>query len=91
MMKGSREAVRAVFAENRGADLRPRYAQLRCPALMVRAAHDLGGIVSEASLQAIRRHAPSLKVVTVPGADHNVHRTRPDDFMAAVEPFLAAV
>ncbi|CAA9298262.1 MAG: hypothetical protein AVDCRST_MAG77-5379 [uncultured Chloroflexi bacterium] len=88
MVKGSRAAVEAVFAENGGSDLRPRYAHLRCPALMVRAAPDLGGIVSDAALADIRRFAPALRVTAVSGADHNIHRTRFDDFMATVEPFL---
>jgi pimeloyl-ACP methyl ester carboxylesterase len=89
MVKGSPDAVRAVFAENTGSDLVPRYADLRCPTLLVLAAPDVGGIVAEATLVEIRRGAPAVQVATVAGADHNVHRTRFDEFMAVVEPFLA--
>ena len=89
MQKGHQHAVQAVFTENSGTDLVPRYAQLRCPILMVLAPADLGGIVPAARLAEIRRTAPNVRIVTVAGADHNVHRTRFDQFMDTIEPFLA--
>ena len=89
MTKGHAHAVRAVFTENSGSDLRSSYGELRCPTLMVLASPAAGGIVPEATLVDIRALGRDLRVTTVPGADHNVHRTRFEAFMAANEPFLA--
>ena len=89
MVRGHKHAVRAVFDENGGSDLRPRYAELRCPTLMVLAAPALGGIVPDATLAEIKRLNPSLRVTVVDGADHNVHRTKFDQFVTTLEPFLA--
>ena len=89
MVKGHPHAVRAVFTENSGSDLRSCYAELRCPTLMVLAAPAMGGIVPASTLDHIRRLDTNLRITTVAGADHNVHRTRFDEFMAVVEPFLA--
>ena len=66
----------------------PRYAQLQAPTLMVLAAPKNGGIVPAATLTEIQATNPCLQVTTITGADHNVHRTRFAEFIAAVEPFL---
>jgi pimeloyl-ACP methyl ester carboxylesterase len=86
-MKGSKEAVRAVFTDNRPWDLRDRFADLRCPTLLLRAETARGGIVDEQAV-ALARANPVITVLTIADADHNIHRGRFDAFMAAVEPFL---
>jgi pimeloyl-ACP methyl ester carboxylesterase len=83
---GSPDAVRAIFSENTAWDLRPAFASLEVPALLVRAETDLGGIVNAETVTTAE--AAGVKVVTVPGADHSIHRSRFDEFMALAEKFL---
>jgi pimeloyl-ACP methyl ester carboxylesterase len=88
-VKGSRASVRAVFDENGTWDLSDRLPRLRIPTLLVRAEVANGGIVGE-EVVSMAQANPMIQVVTVPGADHNIHRGQFDAFMAHVEPFLAA-
>jgi pimeloyl-ACP methyl ester carboxylesterase len=87
-VKGSRASVRAVFDENGQWDLSDRLTRLRVPTLIVRAEVANGGIVGE-QVVSIARTNPLVQVVTVPQADHNIHRGQFDAFMAQVEPFLS--
>ncbi len=87
-VKGSRSSVEAVFNENGRWDLLDLFAELRCATLLVRAEVTRGGIVSEEAV-ALAKTNPLVRVVTIPEADHNIHRGRFDAFMAEVEPFLA--
>ena len=86
-MKGSRAAVERVFGDNAGRDQVPQLAQLRCPTLLLRAEVARGGIVGEDAV-AVASTNPHITVVTVPDADHNIHRGRFEPFMAEVEAFL---
>ena len=88
-VKASRAAVQAVFDENAGQtpDLQQLVSQVNCPALMLRALPDNGGVVSAEAL-AIVQASPRFRVVTLEDADHNIHRGRFEAFMATVEPFL---
>jgi hypothetical protein len=47
----------------------------------------LGGIVGDEAL-AVARSNPRITLLTVPEADHNIHRGRFEPFMAQVEAFL---
>jgi pimeloyl-ACP methyl ester carboxylesterase len=87
VMKASPDSVRAVFEENSGWDETDRLAELRVPTLLVRAEVSQGGIVGETVVAAAERN-PLVTVVTVPGADHNVHRGQYERFMRAVRQFL---
>lgn len=89
-VKGSPTSVRAVFEANGAWDVSAQLAGLTVPTLMVRAEVANGGIVPEPVLEAIRGNK-QIEVVTVPGADHNIHRGCFDAFMAAAEPFLSRV
>jgi len=85
-VKGSPESVRAVFSENGGWDETSRLAELQVPTLLIRAEVSNGGIVNEATVAAAERN-PQVKVVTVPGADHNIHRGQYDAFMRSLRDF----
>jgi pimeloyl-ACP methyl ester carboxylesterase len=89
MIKGSADAVRAVFAGG-GWDVRPLYRRIACPTLLLLAEPALGSIVPPDVLAEVRAAQPSMQVTTIPQADHNVHRTQFEAFLAAVELFLAA-
>jgi pimeloyl-ACP methyl ester carboxylesterase len=87
-MKGSRTSVEAVFDENGPWNLVDKFNELRCPTFMVRADVAKGGIVGAEAVAAAQAN-PLVRVVTIPDADHNIHRGRFEAFMAEVEPFLA--
>jgi pimeloyl-ACP methyl ester carboxylesterase len=88
MMKGSPAAVRAVFVENDPWDLHYMIQRLRCPTLLLRAPVEHGGIVDHEAV-ALAEANPQVRVVTIARADHDMHRTAYDAFMAEVQAFLA--
>ena len=91
-VKASPTAVQAVFDENsgHGLDLAKLVAKVTCPALMVRALPENGGVVSPEALEIVQTN-PNFRVVTLEDADHNIHRGRFEPFMSAVVPFLNEV
>lgn len=86
-VKASPDAVRAVFEEKDDWELSEQLLSLRMPTLLLRAEVALGGIVGEALVGLAQRN-PRIEVVTVPAADHNIHRGQFEAFMAQVVPFL---
>jgi N-formylmaleamate deformylase len=89
-VKTSPASVQAVFDENGGWDVTSDLERVSVPTLLLRAEVERGGIVGESVLEAIRANR-QLQTVTIPGADHNIHRGEFDAFMAAAEPFLAGL
>lgn len=66
-------------------------AKITCPILLVTADPDKGSIVTpEAAAEAVRI-LPSLKVVRLSGAGHNIRREQFEGFVQAVRAFLASV
>jgi pimeloyl-ACP methyl ester carboxylesterase len=88
-VKGSPASVRAVFEENGPWNTLDRLPELRVPTLLVRAEVANGGIVPEHAV-AVARSNPVIQVVTLPQADHNVHRGQFEAFMRLIEPFLTS-
>lgn len=88
-VKTSPGSVQAVFNENGAWDLTDRLVQARVPILLIRAEIERGGIVTESVLQAVRTN-PLIQVVTIPNADHNIHRGEFDAFLASAAPFIGA-
>jgi pimeloyl-ACP methyl ester carboxylesterase len=88
LLKANPAAVRAVFIENDPWDLHPLLSQLTCrtPAA-VRAAPARRH--RRPSGQRSAQANPHWRVVTIAGADHDIHRTRFEAFMAELEAFLA--
>jgi pimeloyl-ACP methyl ester carboxylesterase len=68
-------------------ELLPR---VRCPVLLVTSDPELGGIVTPEAAQEARRLLPSLDVVRLSGAGHNIRREQFEAFVSAVREFLAA-
>ena len=61
---------------------------VQCPTLVIRA----GGeppLVSEETAARLSRENPRIEVVTVPGANHNIHFAHFDAFMPLLRQFLA--
>jgi len=86
-VKGSPDAVRAVFRENAPWDLREQVTKIACPTLMLNAAREVGGLVHP-EVEALARQNANVRIVTVPDADHNVHRTAFEAFMREVRGFV---
>ena len=64
-------------------------ARVTCPALLITADPERGAIVTAEQSAEAARIAPSLGVVHLPGAGHNIRRERFDGYVAAVRAFLA--
>jgi pimeloyl-ACP methyl ester carboxylesterase len=89
VMKGDPAAIRAVFAENNPWDQRELIDRVTCPTLLVCAELENGGAVLPPAMAAFRAN-PNVRLLTIPDADHDIHRTAFDPCMAAVKAFLTA-
>ena len=69
-------------------DWRERLGGVRCPALLLTGDPLLGGIVSPETASEAVQLLPSLQVVHLQGAGHNIRRERFDGFLSAVAEFL---
>jgi pimeloyl-ACP methyl ester carboxylesterase len=65
-------------------------ARVRCPVLLVTSDPERGAIVTPEAAQEAKRILPSLEVVRLSGAGHNIRREQFEAFMAAVSGFLAS-
>ena len=66
-------------------------AQIRCPALLITADTDRGGLVSAAEAESLQQLIPQLQVAHVPEAGHNIRREQFARYMQAVRTFLHQV
>jgi pimeloyl-ACP methyl ester carboxylesterase len=66
-------------------DLLPR---ITCPALLITADLDRGGIVRPEMATAMQQHMPQLQIAHIPGAGHNIRREQFDRFITVVRSFL---
>jgi pimeloyl-ACP methyl ester carboxylesterase len=73
-----------------GQDWRDLLARVRCPVLLVTADPERGAIVAPEAAQEAKQILPSLEVVRLSGAGHNIRREQFDSFVAGVRGFLAA-
>ena len=80
--------MREVFLANRPWDVRPALGRLACPTLLLRADPARGGMIADADLAAVRRHAPHTRIRDLAGTDHDAHRSRFAAFMAEVGTYL---
>lgn len=65
------------------------FERITCPTLLITADPAKGGIITPAVEQEAMRRLPSLTVVNLPGAGHNIRREEFGGFMGAVRAFLA--
>lgn len=89
--KVTREAVMSVFSEaGEEGDLLPLLAHIAAPTLLIRADASLGTTLDEAAWEQAKRYLPTnSRAVQINGATHNVHRSKFDEFMQAVNSFLS--
>jgi pimeloyl-ACP methyl ester carboxylesterase len=69
-------------------DWRELLPRVQCPMLLVTSDPELGAIVTPEAATEAQRLLPSLRVVRLPGAGHNVRREQFDGFVDAVRQFL---
>lgn len=91
MQQVSREAVISVFNEaGQAGDILPLLSQIATPTLLVRADANLGTTLDAAAWERAQHLlSASSRAVEIPGATHNIHRGKFDEFMQAVNSFLA--
>ncbi len=89
--KVTREAVISVYSEaGEEGDLLPLLADIAAPTLLIRADASLGTTLDEAAWEQAKRYLPTnSRAVQINGASHNVHRSKFDEFMQAVNSFLS--
>ena len=89
--KVTREAVISVFSEaGKEGDLLPLLAHIPAPTLLMRADTSLGTTLDEAAWEQAKRYLPAnSRAVQINRAFHNIHRSKFDDFMQAVNNFLS--
>ncbi len=90
--KVTREAVVSVFNEaSQSGELLPVLAKTPTPTLLIRADANLGTTIDAADWEQAKRSLPTFsRAVEISGATHNVHRSRFEDFMQAVNDFLGS-
>lgn len=64
-------------------------SKITCPVLLITADPDKGAIITPEISQKAARMLPSLTVVKIPGAGHNIRREAFGPYMVAVKQFLA--
>jgi pimeloyl-ACP methyl ester carboxylesterase len=86
----SREAVASVIDEaGSSGNLLPLLAKITAPTLLLRADGGLDTTMNEAAWEQARRYLPAhSRAVEIKGATHNIHRSRFEAFMQAVNDFL---
>jgi pimeloyl-ACP methyl ester carboxylesterase len=89
--KVTREAVISVFSEaGEEGDLLPQLAHIAAPTLLMRADTSLGTTMDEAAWERAKRYLPTnSRAVQINGASHNIHRSKFDDFVQALNNFLS--
>jgi pimeloyl-ACP methyl ester carboxylesterase len=92
LQKVTHEAIVSIFAEaGQTGELLPALAKMTMPTLVIRADAALGTVLDEKDWEQTKHYLPAFsRAVEIPGATHNVHRSRFADFMHVVNEFLSA-
>jgi pimeloyl-ACP methyl ester carboxylesterase len=90
MQKVTREAVISVFAEaTPSGSILPLLAKITAPTLLVRADAALGTTLDSAAWEQAKHYLSNQsQAVQIDRATHNIHRSKFDEFMQAVNAFL---
>ena len=63
--------------------------QIRCPALLITGVPEHGAMVSASQAATLQEMVPTLRVVHIANASHDVRRDQSGDFLEVIDPFLA--
>jgi pimeloyl-ACP methyl ester carboxylesterase len=90
LQKVTHEAVVSVFAESTPSDsILPLLAKIAAPTLLLRADAALGTTLDDAAWEQAKHFlSTQSRAVQIDGAAHNIHRSKFDEFMQAVNNFL---
>ncbi|HEU5376601.1 MAG TPA: alpha/beta hydrolase [Ktedonobacteraceae bacterium] len=90
MQQVSREAVVSVFSEaGQAGDILPQLVEIAAPTLLIRADANLGTTLDQAAWARAQQLLPAPdRAVQIDGATHNIHRSKFEEFMQAVNAFL---
>ena len=77
------------FDPTTGVDWEAVLRRITCPALLIAADPERGGMITAESAAAFQTFVPQLRVVHVAGAGHNVRREQPARYMELMRAFLA--
>lgn len=90
LSKVSRDAANDIFEQaGQMGNLLPLFSRLTVPTLMMRADPERGSIISGAYWDEVHGYLPASSLaVQIDGATHNIHRSKFDAFMQAVNAFL---
>lgn len=77
------------FDPTTGVDWEAVLPRITCPALLIAADPERGGMITAESAAAFQTFVPHLRVVHIAGAGHNVRREQPARYMEVVREFLA--
>jgi pimeloyl-ACP methyl ester carboxylesterase len=90
MQKVTHEAVVSVFAEaTPSGSILPLLAKIAAPTLLIRADAALGTTLDDAAWEQAKHYlTPQSRAVQIDGATHNIHRSKFNEFMQAVNNFL---
>ena len=90
LQKVTREAVVSVFSEaEQAGDLLPLLANIAAPTLLIRADATLGTTLGDAAWKRAKQYLPAYShAIEISGATHNIHRSKFEAFMQAVNEFL---
>jgi N-formylmaleamate deformylase len=82
---------RMLFKERLSITWQEALAKVACPVLVLTADNSLGSMIAPEHVAEAKAIKPSLKVVNLSGAGHNIRREAFDGFVKAVREFLAEV
>lgn len=83
----SEHAVRAIFAESREVPLWDRLTELQCPVLVIRGGRK-SALVGEELAAQWQASLPSVELVVLPDAGHDLWSRDPDAYLAVLLPFV---
>ncbi|GCF08718.1 alpha/beta fold hydrolase [Dictyobacter arantiisoli] len=88
----NREAVISVFKDtDREGELLPLLSKLSAPTLLVRADPALESTFTDSAWEEAKKLLPGHSTaIQIPGASHNIHRNKFDEFLQAINAFLQA-
>ena len=89
-LRVSLNLVDAVNQKSTAVSIWEALPKITCPVLLITADPDKGAIVTPEIAQKAAQAAPSLRVVHIQGAGHNIRRERFEAYMQVVREFLTA-
>jgi pimeloyl-ACP methyl ester carboxylesterase len=82
------DVMTRTLKEALGNDYWAEWERVRCPVLVLRAED---GDVSEASAEEMTKRLATARTIEIPGAGHDLHLDRPDEWQAVLGGFLEAI